>query len=59
MEKEEKIIPKIHRKISDFLYEEEGNVSRGKILTVGSLLLIAGILFADEVFGAHRISFIA
>ncbi len=36
-----KILPKINKKINDFLYEEEGNISRGKILTVGSLLLIA------------------
>ena len=30
MEKQngEKLIPKINRKISDFLYEEEGNISR-------------------------------
>ena len=53
-EGKEKLIPKINKKISDFLYEEEGNISRGKILTVGSLLLIAGIIFADEVYGAHR-----
>lgn len=45
---------KIRKSLSDFLYEEEGNISRGKILTVGSLLLLAGIIFADEVFGAHR-----
>lgn len=51
---EEKKSKKIVSKINDFLYEEEGNISRGKILTVGSLLLIAGIIFADEVFGAHR-----
>lgn len=55
MEKEnDKMIPKISRKINDFLYEEEGNISRGKIITVGSLMLIAGLIFADEVFGAHR-----
>ena len=48
-----KLIPKIHRKISDFLYEEEGNISRGKILTIGSLLLITGIIFSGEIFGAH------
>ena len=53
-ENNEKLIPKIHRQISDFLYEEEGNISRGKILTVGSLLLIAGILFSNEAFAAHR-----
>lgn len=51
---EEKFIPKINKKINDFLYEEEGNISRGKILTVGSLLLIAGILFAGDVYAAHR-----
>ena len=51
---EEKFISKINKKINDFLYEEEGNISRGKILTVGSLLLIAGILFAGDVYAAHR-----
>ena len=35
---EEKFVSKINKKINDFLYEEEGNISRGKILTVGSLL---------------------
>lgn len=43
-ENKEKLLPKINRKINDFLYEEEGNISRGKILTVGSLLLIAGMM---------------
>ena len=42
----EKFLSKVNRKISDFLYEEEGNISRGKILTVGSLLLIAGRITA-------------
>ena len=52
-EKENKLIPKISKKISDFLYEEEGNISRGKILTVGSWLLVAGILFADSSHRSH------
>ncbi|MBR2786177.1 MAG: His-Xaa-Ser repeat protein HxsA3 [Clostridia bacterium] len=51
--KEEKFLSKMNKKINDFLYEEEGNISRGKMLTVGSLLIIAGFIFADEVFGAH------
>ena len=54
MEQDNKFFSKINRSISDFLYEEEGNISRGKILTVGSLVLLAGIIFADEVFAAHR-----
>ena len=43
----------MQRSLNDFIYEEEGNISRGKILTVGSLLLIAGIIFADEVYARH------
>ena len=52
-EENKKFFPKINKKISDILYEEEGNISRGKILTVGSLVLIAGMIFADEVFAAQ------
>lgn len=45
---------KIKKKLNDFLYEEEGNISRGKILTVGSLLLVAGMFFAGDIWAAHR-----
>lgn len=38
MEKE--IIPKIKKSIEDFLFEEEGNITRNKVLTVGSMMLI-------------------
>lgn len=44
----------ITKKLTDFLYEEEGNISRGKILTIGSLLLIAGLMFADDLWATHR-----
>ena len=32
-EEDKKIITRINKKISDFLYEEEGNISRGVILS--------------------------
>ena len=54
VKKEENEKRSVSRKISDFLYEEEGNISRGKILTIGSLMLVAGILFSNYVFAAHR-----
>lgn len=49
----EKLVPKIKRSIEEFLYEEEGNITRNKILTVGSMMLIMGVLLATEAFAAH------
>lgn len=48
------IFPKISRSISDFLYEEEGNISRSKMLYIGSLIVVVSIMLAhDEAFGSH------
>ena len=49
----EKLVPKIKNSIEDFLYEEEGNITRNKILSVGSMMLIMGVLLATEAFAAH------
>ena len=49
----EKLVPKIKKSIEDFLYEEEGNITRNKILTVGSMMLIMGVLLATEAFAVH------
>lgn len=50
----ELFFPKIHRSISDFLYEEEGNIPRSKMLMVGSMVLLLGILYAQDAFAAHK-----
>lgn len=36
--------PKVKKSITDFLYEEEGNIPRNKLLTLG-LMLINFIFF--------------
>lgn len=47
------IIPKIKHSIEDFLFEEEGNITRNKILTVGSMMILMGIVLSTEVFAGH------
>lgn len=48
------IFPKVKREISSFLTDQEGNIPRSKILTVGSMVILLGIVFAQDVFAAHR-----
>ncbi|MBX4264480.1 His-Xaa-Ser repeat protein HxsA3 [Clostridium estertheticum] len=48
------IFPKISKSISDYLYEEEGNISREKVLFIGSLLIIVGIMIRPiKAFAGH------
>ncbi len=47
------IFPEIKKEVKDFLSEEEGNISRSKILTIGSLIVMMSVLLMDEVFAAH------
>lgn len=48
------IFPHIKKAVEDFMYDQEGNIPRNKVLTIGSMVLILGILLADEAFAAHR-----
>lgn len=32
--------PTIQKRISDFLYEEEGTIPRSKIITIGTMVLL-------------------
>lgn len=48
------IFPHIRKAVEDFMYDQEGNIPRNKILTVGSMLLILGILLTDDAFADHR-----
>jgi len=45
--------PKIKKNFSDFLYEEEGNIPRSTMLTIGSMVLLLSVFYADDVFAAH------
>ena len=50
----ESIFPHIKKSIEDFMYDEEGNIPRSKVLSIGSMLLVLGLLLGDDAFAAHR-----
>ena len=46
--------PKIKKSISDFFEDEDGSITRNKVLAIGGMVIILGILLSDEFFAAHR-----
>lgn len=51
---EEHLFPEIKKSIEDFIYEEEGNITRNKVIAMGTMMLILSLMMYDEVFAAHR-----
>lgn len=47
------LFPKVKKGIQNYLSDQEGNVPRSKILTVGSVLLVLGVVFSTEAFAKH------
>ena len=52
MEKKD-IFPTIKKSLSSYLSDEEGNITRNKIITVGSLAIIMSIIYSMDVFARH------
>ena len=50
----EPIFPKVRKGIEDFLYDEEGNIPRNKLLVLSTMIVLLGILYAEDAFAAHR-----
>lgn len=48
------IFPTVKKSITNFLYEEEANISRSKMLTLGSMMIIVSVLMINsDVFARH------
>ena len=45
--------PKVKRSIENFLYDEEGNIPRSKILTVGTMMMLLGMVYFQNVHATH------
>ena len=45
--------PEIQKSIQNYLYEEEGNITRNKLLMVGSLAVVMSVLFALDASAGH------
>lgn len=48
------IFPHISEGIENFLFDEEGNIPRSKIIAIGSMLVVMGILMTEDIYAAHR-----
>lgn len=47
-------IPKIKRSIEDFVTEEDGSILRNKVIAIGSIMVIMGLLMLpDDAYAAH------
>ena len=46
--------PKIKKSIKDFFDDEDGSITRNKVLMIGGMVLILGMLLGEEVLAAHR-----
>ena len=50
----DELFPQVKKGIDAFLQDEEGNIPRSKILTVGSLMMLMGIIYGQNIYAAHQ-----
>lgn len=46
-------LPDIQKSIEDFLLDEEGNITRNKILLMGSMMILMSLVLTTSVFAGH------
>lgn len=47
------IFPAITRALSDYLSDEEGNITRNRVISVGAMVIVLGMLCSMDVFARH------
>lgn len=46
--------PKIKKSIQDFFDDQDGSITRNKVLMIGGMVMVLSMLIADDVYAAHR-----
>lgn len=49
--------PSIKREIANLIEDQEGNITRGKMLSIGSMVILLGILLSTDIFAGHSSHF--
>lgn len=49
----DKLFPTIKKSIEDLINDEEGNIPRGKLLMLGSTIMLMGMIMGIDVYAAH------
>ena len=50
---DKKLFPTIKKSIDDLINDEEGNIPRGKLVMLGSTIMLMGMIMGIDVFAAH------
>ncbi len=50
----DELFPQIKKKIEYLIEDEEGNIPGNRLLTLGTLVVLLGILLGPDAFAAHR-----
>lgn len=50
---DKKLFPTIKKSIEDLINDEEGNIPRGKLVMLGSTIMLMGMIMGIDVFAAH------
>ena len=45
--------PKIKKTIDSFVYDEEGNIPRDKVLLIGSMVILMNLMITQDIFAKH------
>ena len=45
--------PEFAKKITDFLEDEDGNITRNKLVTIGTMIMLMSIMYSRDVFAGH------
>lgn len=48
------IFPALTRALGDYLSDEEGNITRNRVISIGAMAIVLGMLCSMDVFAKHR-----
>ena len=48
------LFPHVKHSVEDFMFDEEGNIPRSKILAIGSMMIVLSLMLTEKAFAAHR-----
>lgn len=50
----DELFPHVKHSLEDFMFDEEGNIPRSKILAIGSMMIVLSLMLTEKAFAAHR-----
>ena len=48
-----RVFPALTKALSNYLFDEEGNIARNRVVSVGAMAIVLGMLCSIDVFARH------